>query len=124
MAYIVLSIAILLFLHKVLEGIVCASGDRAWRKLAWDWATAGVFLALVAGAWVAIVVNPGLRREWGTLLFVATPFLAGGALLFGYLSKTAYDNGQYDDLYADGDDLPDDDDDEAADRNEPAPQTP
>lgn len=104
MSWIFPASVVFVLLHKVLENIVCSSGNAARRKHALDLGTAGVMVAVMAGCWAFVFFDTSFRQDYAPILFLATPFVVVGASVFAYMSRLAYESGEFD-LYAEENEL-------------------
>jgi len=84
------AIGFLLILHRLLENILCSSGDTIRRKFILELSTA----ATVALGWITILVLTfaiaSWRSEYLGMVMIATPFVLIGVLFFSYLSYIVY----------------------------------
>jgi hypothetical protein len=64
--------------------------------LIWNLATAFLLALGLGGLWVLVMTVPEYRREYSTVLFLLTPFVAAGIGILAYASKLAYESGQLD----------------------------
>lgn len=93
-----------LFFHQVIEAIVCSSGNRGRRKWLSDVITSGVLLLTLCAGWVLVLARPELRGRFGALLFFGTPFVLLGLGAFLLMSRRAYEEGDFDEMFSDADD--------------------
>ena len=93
--WLILAAAALLFLHRMIERMVCSGGDVVARKFAFDCATVGV----VATGWLGVLVwvlwEPARRGEWGGMAVVLTPVLALALFVYFYLSFLAWERREF-----------------------------
>ncbi|MCB2155888.1 hypothetical protein KQI84_13480 [bacterium] len=103
MSWIIAILAFGLFFHQVIESIVCSSGNRGRRKWISDLITSAVFLLALAVGWGLALARPEFRVQFGALVFFGTPFvlLAVGAFLL--MSRRAYEEGDFDEMFSDSD---------------------
>lgn len=96
--YFIVAAAALLFLHRMVERMVCSSGDVVTRKFVCDCATVGLLAVGGLGALVWVLWDPARRGEWGGMAVVFTPVLALALFVYFYLAFLAWERREYADL--------------------------
>jgi hypothetical protein len=99
--WLVLSAIVFLFLHRMIERMVCSGGDVVVRKFACDCATVGLVAVGWAAALVWVLWEPARRGDWGGLAVLLTPVLALALYAYFYLAFLAYERREYADYGAD-----------------------
>ena len=87
---IVAAVAFVLILHRILENILCSSGDSVRRKFYLEISTA----AVIALSWITVLILTFTISTWRSeylgMVMLATPFIVIGVIFFSYLSYIVY----------------------------------